>query len=77
MLAMVYDAQPRIPETREIMHILKGIFAQEGSSGTHFDHGQFEIKPSLFMPRPNKYSTMEKQVPGCYNFVLHVYQVMQ
>ena len=23
---------------------LKGIFVQEGSSGTHFDHGQFEIK---------------------------------
>ena len=24
--------------------ILKGIFVQEGSSGTRFDHGQFEIK---------------------------------
>ena len=23
---------------------LKGIFVQEGSCGTHFDHGQFEIK---------------------------------
>ena len=23
---------------------LKGIFVQEGSSGTFFDHGQFEIK---------------------------------
>ena len=23
---------------------LKGIFVQEGSSGTRFDHGQFEIK---------------------------------
>ena len=23
---------------------LKGTFVQEGSSGTHFDHGQFEIK---------------------------------
>ena len=23
---------------------LKGIFVQEGSSGTRFDHGQFEMK---------------------------------
>ena len=25
-------------------NFLKGIFVQEGSSGTRFDHGQFEIK---------------------------------
>ena len=27
-----------------LQNFLKGIFAQEGSSGTRFDHGQFEIK---------------------------------
>ena len=26
---------------------LKGIFVQDGSSGTRFDHGQFEIKTSI------------------------------
>ena len=31
---------------------LKGIFVQEGSSGTRSDHGQFEIKSSLFTPHP-------------------------
>ena len=30
----------------------KGIFVQVRSSGTRFDHGQFELKPSLFTPRP-------------------------
>ena len=33
-----------------LQHFLKGIFVQEGSSGTRFDHGQFKLKPLLFMP---------------------------
>ena len=28
----------------QLQFFLKGIFVQEGSSGTRFDHGQFEIK---------------------------------
>ena len=28
----------------QLQIFLRGIFVQEGSSGTHFDHGQFEIK---------------------------------
>ena len=28
----------------QLQIFLKGIFVQEGSSGTRFDHGQFEIK---------------------------------
>ena len=32
---------------------LKGIFVQEGSSGTHFDHGQFEIKTFPIYSPPN------------------------
>ena len=31
---------------------LKGIFVQEGSSGTRFDHGQFEIKTFLIYTPP-------------------------
>ena len=40
----------------------KGIFVQEGSSGTRFDHGQLEIKTfpiytppycTMFLPSPN------------------------
>ena len=31
---------------------LKGIFVQEGSNGTRFDHGQFEVKIFLFTPHP-------------------------
>ena len=38
---------------------LKGIFVQEGSSGTRYDHGQFELKPSLFTPLPNRHSTFK------------------
>ena len=37
--------------------VLKGKmkYVQKGSSGTYFDHGQFEIKtfPILFTPCPN------------------------
>ena len=29
---------------RPTLNFLKGIFVQEGSSGTRFDHGQYEIK---------------------------------
>ena len=32
---------------------LKGIFVQEGSSGTRFDHGQFEIKTFPIYARPS------------------------
>ena len=32
---------------------LKGIFVQEGSSGTRFDHGQFEIKTFPIYAPPN------------------------
>ena len=28
----------------QLQNVLKGIFVQEGSSGTRFDHGQFDIK---------------------------------
>ena len=28
----------------QLQNFVKGIFVQEGSSGTRFDHGQFEIK---------------------------------
>ena len=35
--------------------VLKGKmkYAQKGSSGTYFDHGQFKIKTFLFMPPPH------------------------
>ena len=36
-----------------LQFFLKGIFVQEGSSGTHFDHGQFEIKTFPIYARPN------------------------
>ena len=28
----------------QLQNFLKGVFVQEGSSGTRLDHGQFEIK---------------------------------
>ena len=40
-----------------LQNLLKGIFVQEGSSGGHFGHGQFEIKtfpiyaPPYYIPR--------------------------
>ena len=38
-----------------LQNFLKGIFVQKGSSGTGFDHGQFEIQTFPIYPRPNKY----------------------
>ena len=36
----------------QLQIFLKGTLVQEGSSGTRFDHGQFEIETFLFTPRP-------------------------
>ena len=36
----------------QLQNFLKGIFVQEGSSGTRFDHGQFEIKTFLIYALP-------------------------
>ena len=56
---------------------LKAIFVQEGSSGTHFDHGQFEIKTFLFSPRSNKQNKLILKVLVDYNplclRVIHIY----
>ena len=40
-------------EDQHQFFFLKGIFVQEGSNGTCFDHGQLKLKPSLFTPHPN------------------------
>ena len=44
-----------------LQFFLKGIFIQEGSSGTRFDHGRFEIKtlPIYAPPYPWYYKQLE------------------
>ena len=46
---------------------LKGMFVQDGSSGTHFDYGQIKIKPPLFMPHPNRQIVISNRlIPLCF-----------
>ena len=50
----------------QLQILLKSIFiCSGGSSGTRFYHGQFEIKHSLFTPRPTEDSIIRFDIE-CY-----------
>ena len=49
-----------------LQFFLKGIFIQEGSSGTHFDHGQFEIKTFPIYAPPYYTCTLKSTLWDAY-----------
>ena len=49
-----YGSEVKVVSEDQLQIFSKGIFVQEGSSGTHFDHGQFEIKTVPVYSPPNR-----------------------
>ena len=56
----------------QLQNFLKGIFVQEESSGTRFDHGQFEIKTFPIYARPITYTYSSRKLASPWKLPLTI-----